>query len=169
MKELRTEIEIDASAAKVWAILTDLARYAEWNPFIPEAEGEVKEGERLRVRIAPPGGKAMVFTPTVTLVEPERAFRWLGRLLLPGIFDGEHIYEITPLEEGRVRAERTISVRIPPGVDDGVRLRLAGEGEAGSTGAPHGDLYVVLHVREHPVFHRDGRNILIEAPISFAM
>ena len=45
----------------------------------------------------------MTFTPTVTRVEPERAFRWLGRLLLPGIFDGEHIYEITPLEENRVR------------------------------------------------------------------
>ena len=103
MKELRTEIEINASAGKVWAILTDLERYAEWNPFIPEADGEVKEGARLRVHIAPPGGKAMTFTPTVTLVEPERAFRWLGRLLLPGIFDGEHIYEITPLEEGRVR------------------------------------------------------------------
>ncbi len=103
MKELRTEIEINAPAAKVWAILTDLGQYAAWNPFMPEAVGEVKEGERLRVRIAPPGGKAMTFTPTVTLVEPERAFRWLGRLLLPGIFDGEHIYEITPLSEGSIR------------------------------------------------------------------
>ena len=103
MKELKTEIEINAPADRVWAILTDLGRFAEWNPFIPEAEGEVKEGARLRVRIAPPGGKAMTFTPTVTLVEPEQAFRWLGRLFLPGLFDGEHIYEITPLADDRVR------------------------------------------------------------------
>jgi len=57
--------------------------------------------------------------------------------------------------EGRVRAERDLQVRIPAGVDDGMQLRLAGEGEAGSSGAPPGDLYVLIHVREHPVFHRD--------------
>lgn len=103
MKELRTAIEIDAPADAVWAILTDLGQFAAWNPFIPEAEGEVREGARLKVRIAPPGGKAMTFTPTVTKVEPGREFRWLGRLLLPGLFDGEHIYEIEPLAEGGVR------------------------------------------------------------------
>ena len=58
MKELRTAIEINASADTVWAILTDLSQFAAWNPFMPEAEGEVREGARLKVRIAPPGGKA---------------------------------------------------------------------------------------------------------------
>ncbi len=92
MKELRTEIEINASADTVWAILTDLSQFAAWNPFMPEAEGEIREGARLKVRIAPPGGKAMTFKPTVTpRVEPGRAFRWLGRLLLPGLFDGHAI------------------------------------------------------------------------------
>ncbi len=103
MKELRTAIEINASADTVWAILTDLSQFAAWNPFMPEAEGEIREGARLRVRIAPPGGKAMTFKPTVTRVEPGREFRWLGHLLLPGLFDGEHIYEISPLAEGGVR------------------------------------------------------------------
>ncbi len=103
MKELRTAIEINASADTVWAILTDLSQFAAWNPFMPEAEGEIREGARLRVRIAPPGGKAMTFKPTVTRVEPGREFRWLGHLLLPGLFDGEHIYEIAPLAEGGVR------------------------------------------------------------------
>ena len=103
MKELRTAIEINAPADTVWAILTDLGQFAAWNPFIPEAEGEIREGARLKVRIAPPGGKAMTFKPTVTRVEPGRAFRWLGHLLLPGLFDGEHIYEISPLAEGGVR------------------------------------------------------------------
>lgn len=102
MKELWTAIDIDASADTVWAILTDLSQYAAWNLFIPEAEGEVREGARLKVHIAPPGGKAMTFTPTVTRVEPGREFRWPGRLVLPGVFDGEHIYEITPLEDGGI-------------------------------------------------------------------
>ncbi len=97
------EIEINAPADTVWAILTDLGQFAAWNPFMPEAEGEIREGARLKVRIAPPGGKAMTFKPTVTRVEPEREFRWLGHLLLPGLFDGEHIYEIAPLAEGGVR------------------------------------------------------------------
>ena len=103
MKELRTEIDIEAPAERVWAVLTDLGHYATWNPFIPEAEGEVKAGTRLRVRIAPPGGKPMTFTPTVLRADPAREFRWLGRLILPGLFDGEHIYEIHLREEGGVR------------------------------------------------------------------
>lgn len=69
--------------------------------------------------------------------------------------------------EGRVQRERTLTVRIPPGVSDGTRLRLAGEGEAGAEGAPPGDLYVVLRVREHPVFRRRGQDILCEVPVSF--
>jgi molecular chaperone DnaJ len=70
--------------------------------------------------------------------------------------------------EGSVRAEHTIEVRIPPGVDDGVRLRIAGQGEAGAAGGPRGDLYVVLHVREHQVFRRDGRDLHVALPVSFA-
>jgi molecular chaperone DnaJ len=69
---------------------------------------------------------------------------------------------------GRVQAERTLTVRIPPGVDDGMQLRMTGEGEAGSGGGRRGDLYVVLHVREHPVFTRDGLDIHCAATISFA-
>lgn len=70
--------------------------------------------------------------------------------------------------EGRVRTERSISVRIPPGVDQGMRLRLAGEGEAGDKGGPPGDLYVVLNVREHPVFRRQELDILSDVAVSFS-
>ena len=59
-------------------------------------------------------------------------------------------------------------MRIPPGVDDGVKLRLAGEGESGTGGGPPGNLYVVLHVREHPVFRRDGSTILCQVAVSFS-
>jgi molecular chaperone DnaJ len=70
--------------------------------------------------------------------------------------------------EGRVRGERTLTVRIPPGVDDGISLRLGGEGEPGSGGGPPGDLYVVLRVREHPLFRRVGQEIHCEVPVSFS-
>ncbi len=70
--------------------------------------------------------------------------------------------------QGRVRAESTITVRVPAGVDDGMRLRVSGEGEAAADGGPPGDLFVVLHVDEHPVFRRDGAQLHCEVPISFA-
>jgi molecular chaperone DnaJ len=70
--------------------------------------------------------------------------------------------------QGRVRSEASITVRVPAGVDDGMRLRLSGEGEASPDGGPPGDLYVVLHVAEHPVFRRDGAQLLCEIPVSFA-
>lgn len=116
MTELRTEIEIAASAGDVWRILTDLSGYPEWNPFIKRAEGEPREGERLKVFIQPPGGTRMAFKPVVTRLIPEREFRWLGHLLVPGLFDGEHIFELQPLENGGVRfiqSERFRGVLVP--------------------------------------------------------
>ncbi len=68
---------------------------------------------------------------------------------------------------GRTEGQQTIEVKVPAGVDDGARLRLSGEGEAGIEGGPAGDLYVVLTVRTHPLFERDGTDIHIEVPIQF--
>src|SRR5215471_3999258 len=70
--------------------------------------------------------------------------------------------------QGRVRRSRTLSVKVPAGVDTGDRVRLTGEGEAGRNGGPHGDLYVEIHVREHPIFERDGVHLSCEVPVSFA-
>ncbi len=70
--------------------------------------------------------------------------------------------------EGRLQDERTLSVRIPAGVDNGDRIRLAGQGEAGPAGSTPGDLYVEVHVREHPIFQRDGDDLHCEVPIRFA-
>jgi molecular chaperone DnaJ len=70
---------------------------------------------------------------------------------------------------GRVRDNKTISVKIPPGVDTGDRIRLTGEGEAGEKGGPSGDLYVHVIVKEHPIFTRDGVNLHCHVPISFSM
>ena len=69
--------------------------------------------------------------------------------------------------DGRVQKTKTLSVKIPAGVDTGDRIRLAGEGEAGEFGAPAGDLYVQVHVKDHPIFVRDGNNLYCEIPISF--
>jgi molecular chaperone DnaJ len=71
------------------------------------------------------------------------------------------------LGQGRVRKKKTLSVKVPPGVDTGDRIRLAGEGEAGRNGGPCGDLYVEIRVREHPIFERDGSHLSCEVPISF--
>jgi molecular chaperone DnaJ len=70
--------------------------------------------------------------------------------------------------QGRVRVESTITVRVPAGIDDGMRLRVSGEGEASGDGGPSGDLYVVLHVAPHPVFRRDGAELHCEIPVTFA-
>ncbi len=70
--------------------------------------------------------------------------------------------------QGRVEEHKTLSVKVPAGVDTGDRIRLTGEGEAGTMGGPSGDLYVVVNVREHAIFQRDGKHLYCEVPISFA-
>src|SRR5215207_11201546 len=69
--------------------------------------------------------------------------------------------------QGRVRREKTLSVNIPPGVEDGTRIRLAGEGEVGPHGSPPGDLYIFVSLTSHPIFQRDGANIFCRVPIPF--
>lgn len=117
MRELRTEIEIDAPPAAVWAVLADFPRHSEWNPFIRSIEGELKAGAHLAVRIHPPGGKAMTFEPELLEVVPNEELRWVGRVLVRGIFDGEHIFELTPIDNGErtrfVQREEFTGVLVP--------------------------------------------------------
>ena len=70
---------------------------------------------------------------------------------------------------GRVQTEKTLQIHIPPGVDTGSRLRVAGEGEGGVRGGSVGDLYVFMHVRPHEIFRRDGNDIICDVPVSFAV
>jgi molecular chaperone DnaJ len=69
---------------------------------------------------------------------------------------------------GRIKKHKTLSVKIPAGVDEGDRIRLSGEGESGVNGGPPGDLYVVIHLKDHGVFQRDGDDLHCEMPISFS-
>lgn len=93
---LHTEIEIDAAPVTVWTILTDIAAYPDWNPFITSSVGTVAAGERLVIRLQPPGGRPLTFKPTVTEVDHGRALEWLGRLGIAGVFDGRHRFELVP-------------------------------------------------------------------------
>jgi hypothetical protein len=116
MKILHAQIDIEAPAERVWDALTNIAEYPTWNPFMPHLAGTLTPGERLEVRIEPPGGAAMTFRPTVLAVEPGRELRWVGHLLVPGLFDGEHQFQIRPLGPGRVRfvqQERFTGVLVP--------------------------------------------------------
>ena len=103
MRTIEAVIEIDAPVQAVWAELSAVSTYPEWNPFITAFEGELVVGSRVEVRIAPPGGRPMTFRPTITAVEDERRLEWLGRLLVPGVFDGRHSFQLEDLGQGRTR------------------------------------------------------------------
>ena len=92
--EITTTISIAASAERVWLVLLDFPRYSEWNPFVRSIEGAPSEGSAIRVRIQSPSGKAMTFSPVVLRNSAGREFRWKGKLVLPGIFDGEHYFHL---------------------------------------------------------------------------
>jgi len=111
MKRIETDIMIRSSPEKVWMVLTDFSKYPMWNPFIREVSGEARTGARLRVRIEPPGGKAMVFRPTVYTASPGKELRWLGHLVFPGLFDGEHAFRIEQVGQDEVRFRQSEQFR----------------------------------------------------------
>jgi hypothetical protein len=103
MTTIERTIDVDASAEAVWQVLVDFESYPEWNPFVTMASGAVAEGERLRVRIEPPAGRAMTFKPIVTAVVDGERLEWLGRLGVPGLFDGRHEFVVESLGTKRAR------------------------------------------------------------------
>jgi hypothetical protein len=115
-RDIQDTIEINASPAAVWATFTDTGSFAAWNPFLRRANGELRPQAKLDVQIQPPGGRAMSFKPTVLVVEPERELRWIGRFIVPGVFDGEHSFRLEPLDSGGTRfttAERFSGLLVP--------------------------------------------------------
>ncbi|MFB6178519.1 MAG: SRPBCC family protein [Halorientalis sp.] len=102
MRSLETTIDIDAPAAVVWRVLTDFAAYPEWNDYM-RVEGTAAEGATLRVAPGPRAGSMPTFTPRVLRAEPDYELRWLGRLYVRGLFDGEHCFTIESLGTERSR------------------------------------------------------------------
>ncbi len=97
---ISTETTIDASPETVWRVLTNFARFAEWNPFMDRAHGLAVVGEHLTIHMQPKGGRGMTFKPRVLVAEPGRELRWLGKLGPGGLFDGEHVFRLTALPSG---------------------------------------------------------------------
>jgi hypothetical protein len=90
MKEIQTEITINASPEVIWKVLMDFDRYPDWNPFIKSISGEQKVGSRLTAFLQPPGESGMTFKPVVMEIKVNQEFRWLGKLWGGGFFNGEH-------------------------------------------------------------------------------
>lgn len=104
-KRIETFVVIQADPALVWSTLTDFRALPEWNTFLRIPVGEAREGSVLEVTISIPGSRSMKFKPTVLRALPNRELRWLGRVLMPGLFDGEHWFRVTP-QAGGTRFEQ---------------------------------------------------------------
>ncbi len=108
-KEIKTEITIQANPERIWEVLTNFENYSNWNPFIKSIQGTVQVGEKIVVRLEPPGAKGMTFKPQVLAFEKNKEFKWIGHLLFPGLFDGEHRFELIDNGNGTttfIHAER---------------------------------------------------------------
>ncbi len=99
-KEIRTEVLIHADPEKVWNMLMDFEGYPDWNPFITLIKGESKKGSKIKVRLEQPDAMGMTINPRVLALKDKKEFRWLGHLLIPGLFDGEHIFELKENNDG---------------------------------------------------------------------
>lgn len=106
MKSLTSEITINAGPDAVWSVLTDFDSYPEWNPFIVSIAGAKNVGGRLVVNIRPPGSRSMTFKPVVIAFEPEKEFRWKGKLLIKGLFDGEHRFKLKDNHDGTTQFQQ---------------------------------------------------------------
>jgi len=115
-KLIYSEIEIHTSSKKVWDIFSDFAKYPEWNPFIKSLKGTPAEGKTIEVFLQPPGNKGMLFKPKVLKFETGKEFRWIGKLMGGGIFDGEHAFILKDNADGTctfIQYERFRGALIP--------------------------------------------------------
>ncbi|MDJ0788882.1 MAG: SRPBCC domain-containing protein [Myxococcota bacterium] len=101
---IRHALEIEGSAEATWGVLSDLARYPEWNPYVLALEGELAPGSTLRVTISQENWpEPLVVEPTVVVAEPGRVLHWRGRLGDSGLLDTDHVFAIQPLDATRIR------------------------------------------------------------------
>lgn len=115
-KEIKTEVVINAKPEMVWQILSDFESYPDWNPFITSIKGKAEAGSKITVRIEPPGAKGMTFKPKVLSVIKNKEFSWLGHFLFPGLFDGEHKFELIKNTNGTttfIQGEKFKGILVP--------------------------------------------------------
>lgn len=114
--ELYSEVLIRAPPERIWEILAAFPDYPAWNPFIRSIRGELAEGGRITASLHPPGGFSMTIRPVLVTVDPPRELRWRGHLLVQGLFDGEHIFTIEPINAETIRfiqRERFFGLLLP--------------------------------------------------------
>ena len=117
MREVRTEIKLNASPERVWQVFTDFAAFKDWNPFIKVAEGELKVGSKLRLYLQPPGGRGMEFRPEVLGIVANMEVSWRGHI--PIVFNGEHRFTVERVGENVTRFAQHSTFR-------GLAIRLFG-------------------------------------------
>ncbi len=131
-----TTIDIAAPPRRVWSILCDFPGYARWNPFVREISGESEVGASLVVALEPPGGRAMRFRPVIVALQENRELRWKGKLLIPGLFDGEHWFRLREHAPGGTTFEHgeqfsgLLVPRFRPALEDGTRRGFVAMNEA---------------------------------------
>lgn len=103
MLEINTQIIINTSLEKVWATLIDFDSYKLWNPFILDIKGELQLENRLIVTIKPQDKKKMVFKPKIISLIHLQEFVWIGNLIIPGIFDGQHQFFLKKLADNKIQ------------------------------------------------------------------
>jgi hypothetical protein len=101
-KDVLTEIEINASAERVWQILSDFESFPDWNPFVTKVAGKPKVNEILKIEVQLPESRRLKFEPIVLKAEPNKELRWVGVLPLNS-FRGEHFYQIEASAENKIR------------------------------------------------------------------
>lgn len=98
--QIHSEIDIAAPADQVWRVLMDFDAYMDWNPFIKSIQGHAAIDEMLEVRIHPKNQSVMTFKPHVIECQSNRVFAWKGKVLMRGLFDGEHRFELIETDGG---------------------------------------------------------------------
>lgn len=114
--EIKTEILINTTPEKVWQILTKFNNYPSWNPFIKYIEGKLEVGEKLKAIIQPANSSAMTFKPTVMTLQENKTFSWLGHLMIKGLFDGFHKFELIDNQDGSttlIHSEKFSGLLVP--------------------------------------------------------
>lgn len=128
MRKLKSEIIIEASANDVWSVLIDHQAYPNWNPFIKHISGSTTVGESLEVTVQSEGNKPMDFKPVVLVNKSNEEFRWIGKLWVKGIFDGEHYFILEDTGSGHTKFTQGEDFR---GILSGLMIAMIGKDTLG--------------------------------------
>ncbi|MEZ4804073.1 MAG: SRPBCC domain-containing protein [Bacteroidia bacterium] len=115
-KEISTQIKINATTEQVWNVFSDFKNYPNWNPFIKSIQGDFEIGKVISIHLVLPDSKPMTFKPKVLSFEQNKKLIWLGHLMIKGIFDGEHKFELIDNKDGTctfIQSEKFSGILVP--------------------------------------------------------